>query len=329
MWIGLTGGIGSGKSTVARELAGHGAHIIDADALAREVVAPGSDGLAAIVERFGGDILTDAGDLDRARLGRLVFEDAAARADLEAITHPRILALTDERRRALSQDAIAVHDIPLLVEMGLAPRYHLVAVVDTADRTRLHRLAETRGMSSEEAESRIAAQASTEDRQAVADAWLTNNGAPQELSDQVARLWVRLRTLQANLRAGTGAATLDPVQPTGFAPIERRHRGDRVRARVEYLLRRKTAPLVVRVERADPMDQNPTIEILTDPRQSGGPERSGQSGGPERSGRSGQPGPSGPSEAQRAALTAGGFPPVDDTTQVSADPGRAATVRWR
>lgn len=193
-WIGLTGGIGSGKSTVARMLAERGAHIIDADQLAREIVARGSDGLAEVVERFGDAVLTEDGDLDRAALAAMVFDDSdpAARRDLEAITHPRINALTAQRRSELPADAVAVHDIPLLVEMGLVDRYDLVVVVGASTQTRADRLRQTRGMSDQDIAARIAAQATDDERRAAADVWIDNDGTHTDLTAQVDDLWARI-----------------------------------------------------------------------------------------------------------------------------------------
>ena len=144
--VGLTGGIGAGKSAVAPRLAERGAVIIDADRLAREVVAAGTDGLAEVVAAFGAGVLGPDGELDRPALGRRVFGDDAARRRLEAIIHPRVRARTAELGHAAPADAIVVNDVPLLVEAGLAPTYHLVVVVLAAERTRIRRLAETRGM---------------------------------------------------------------------------------------------------------------------------------------------------------------------------------------
>ncbi|MGC1212177.1 MAG: dephospho-CoA kinase, partial [Micromonospora sp.] len=159
LMVGLTGGIGSGKSAVAARLAALGAVLIDADQVSREVVAPGSDGLAAIVDAFSDRVLDAHGELDRAALGAVVFGDEPARRRLEAIIHPRVRARTAERAAAAPRDAIVVNDVPLLVEVGLAPTYHLVVVVETAVATRLERLARHRGMDRAEAERRIAAQA--------------------------------------------------------------------------------------------------------------------------------------------------------------------------
>jgi len=191
--IGLTGGIGSGKSTVAARLAELGAVVIDSDQLAREVVAVGSPGLARVVERFGSGVLAPDGSLDRPGLGRLVFGDPAALADLNAIVHPLVRA----RSEALTAEAagagaaVVVHDVPLLVENKLAAGYDRVVVVEAPLSLRLQRLA-GRGLDPDTARARIAAQASDEERRAVADIVLDNSGSVAELRAQVDAAWARL-----------------------------------------------------------------------------------------------------------------------------------------
>lgn len=187
--IGLTGGIGAGKSTVARELERLGAVVIDADALAREVVAPGTAGLRAVAAEFGDGVLTPDGTLDRAALSRVVFADPHARARLEAITHPLIAVETARRLTDLPEDAVVVHDVPLIVEKSLAGDYDLVVVVGADEEVRLDRLVRDRGMSRQDALARIRAQATDEERRAVADVWLDNSGTPEELLAQVRELW--------------------------------------------------------------------------------------------------------------------------------------------
>lgn len=204
--IGLTGGIGSGKSTVSRRLAELGAVVLDADLVAREVVEPGEPALAQIRERFGADVFSPDGSLDRPALGRAVFGDPAALADLEAITHPAIWERTAQRFAEAegAGAAVAVHDMPLIVEKGMAPEYHLVLVVDTAEEVRLGRLVADRGMTEEEARSRIAAQATDGQRRAVADVLLDNNGTPEDLVAAVDRLWEeRLAPFAENLARST------------------------------------------------------------------------------------------------------------------------------
>ncbi len=201
--VGLTGGVGSGKSTVARLLARHGAVVVDADVLARDVVSAGTDGLAQVVERFGQSVLGNDGELDRAALARVVFADPAARADLEQIVHPRVRAAAQELEDAAvtsSPDAVVVHDIPLLVETGQTgpdSRFRPVVVVDASDEVRLARLV-GRGMSEPEARSRMSAQASRDERLAAADVVLDNEGSPDVLGAQVEALWRRLRSAAAS-----------------------------------------------------------------------------------------------------------------------------------
>lgn len=192
--IGLTGGVGSGKSTVATMLAAKGALVIDADALAREVVAPGSEGLAEVVSAFGSDVLADDGSLNRAALAEIVFADGQARARLNAITHPRIAARTAELMAQATAGQVVVHDVPLLVENNLAPAYDLVVVVEADKQTRLTRLA-GRGMPNEEAQRRMDSQASDADRRAVADVVIVNNGSPEELQRAVDDLWQQVVAL--------------------------------------------------------------------------------------------------------------------------------------
>jgi dephospho-CoA kinase len=193
--IGLTGGIGAGKSTVARLLADRGALILDADVAAREVVAPGTEGLAAVRDAFGDAVLASDGSLDRAALASVVFADEKRRAVLNGIVHPRVRAWMSERVAAAPEGTVIVQDIPLLVESGLAGLFELVVVVDASDEVRIARLVRDRGMSGTEAAARIAAQASREQRVAAADLVIGNDGTPQQLSDQVAALWDRIVTM--------------------------------------------------------------------------------------------------------------------------------------
>lgn len=204
--VGLTGGIGSGKSVVATRLAQLGAVVVDADRIAREVVAPGTDGLAEIVATFGEEVLGPDGALDRAALGALVFGDEPARRRLERITHPRVRARTAELAGRAPADAIVVNDVPLLVEVGLAPTYHLVIVVSADRATRIDRLVRDRGMSVEAAEQRIRAQTGDEQRRAAADVVLPNDGELAELHAAVDALWRdRLVPYERNLRDGIPA----------------------------------------------------------------------------------------------------------------------------
>ena len=197
--VGLTGGIGSGKSAVSSRLGERGAVVIDSDVLAREVVARGTDGLAEVVEVFG-DVLTPEGDLDRPAVGRIVFGDEQARRKLEAIIHPRVRARAAEIEAAAPDDAVVVHDIPLLVETGQADKFDLVLVVDVPREVQVERLTGARGMAAEEAEARIASQAAREDRLAVADIVVDNSGTLEDLDKRVEEVWAEL-----SRRAGSGA----------------------------------------------------------------------------------------------------------------------------
>ena len=241
--LGLTGGIGSGKSTVATRLSEHGALVIDSDVLAREVVEPGTAGLAEIVSGFGTDVLAPDGALDRAKLAAKVFSDNAARARLNAIVHPRVGARTAELMAAAPSDAIVVHDVPLLVENGLGANYHLVIVVDTPTETRLRRLVRDRDMSEEDARARISAQATDAARRAAADVWLDNSGSRDEILAAVDKLWAdRLVRYESNVRlhrpAHYGPPRLADPDPTWPAQAER------LAARI----RRAAGPLALRVD---------------------------------------------------------------------------------
>ncbi|GAA2741741.1 MULTISPECIES: dephospho-CoA kinase [Kitasatospora] len=190
--IGLTGGIGAGKSEVSRQLAELGAVIVDSDLIAREVVAPGTAGLKAVVAEFGPGVLQADGALDRPALGRIVFGDQQRLAALNAIVHPLVRARSAELESSAGPDAIVVHDVPLLAENGLAPLYELVIVVDAPDEVRLERLVRLRGMAAEEARARMAAQATREDRLAVADLVIDNGGTLDELAPRVRQVWAKL-----------------------------------------------------------------------------------------------------------------------------------------
>ncbi|MBW0093065.1 dephospho-CoA kinase [Pseudonocardia sp. KRD-184] len=210
--VGLTGGIGSGKSTVARRLVARGAVLVDSDVLAREVVAAGTDGLAEIVAAFGEDVLGPDGGLDRPALASVVFGDADARARLNAIVHPRVRAASDALIAAAPADAVVVQDVPLLVEGGMAPHFPLVVVVHTEAEERVRRLVEQRGMPEADARSRIAAQVDDDARRAAADVWLDNSGAPDALVAVVDALWdERLVPFESNLRRGEAVRTTEAV----------------------------------------------------------------------------------------------------------------------
>ncbi len=188
MRVGLTGGIGAGKSTVAGLLADHGAVVIDADAIARDVVRAGTPGFDSVLARFGGDVVGTDGELDRPALGRLVFADGQALADLNAIVHPLVGQRSAELMRAAPAGAVLVYDVPLLVENGLGSGFDAVVVVEARLELRLRRLA-ARGLPADEARSRMATQASDEKRRAVADFVIENNGSPAELSARVELVW--------------------------------------------------------------------------------------------------------------------------------------------
>lgn len=190
--IGLTGGIGSGKSEVSRRLAAKGAVVIDADRIAREVVEPGTVGLARVVAAFGDDVLRPDGSLDREKLGGIVFADPDRLAVLNSIVHPLVGERVSELQSRAPADAILVYDVPLLVENRLSPMYDVVVVVDASDEVRIARLAERRGMSESDARARIAAQATRDERLAAAHVVITNEGSLDELSARVDEVWEEL-----------------------------------------------------------------------------------------------------------------------------------------
>ena len=199
--VGLTGGIASGKSAVSQRMAGHGAVIIDADQLARQAVAPGSEALAEIVEGFGEDMLTAEGRLDRAALGERVFGDESARERLNSIVHPRVRAEAARQREYVADGSVVVEDIPLLIETGQQDRFDVVVVVQAPHEERVRRMVEDRGMSREEAESRVRAQASDKERAAAADVVLDNSGSLEELVRRVDDLWETLSNRVSMLSA--------------------------------------------------------------------------------------------------------------------------------
>jgi dephospho-CoA kinase len=191
--VGLTGGVASGKSTVSAILAELGALVIDADALAREVVARGTPGLDAVVAEFGPGVLTPEGDLDRPAMGRLVFGDDAARRRLEAIIHPLVIEQMAEIEATAGEDDVVVHDIPLLAEGGRADTFDAVVVVDAPRDLQVERMLGDRGWTREDAESRIAAQATREERRAIATHVIDNNGTLEELRTRVEAVLDELR----------------------------------------------------------------------------------------------------------------------------------------
>jgi dephospho-CoA kinase len=188
--VGLTGGIGSGKSTVARLLEKRGAVVFDADLLAREAVAPGTPGHAAVIERFGADVLAPGGELDREALASIVFADPSARRDLEQIVHPEVRRLFAEGSEAYRDtDRVVVFSAPLLVETGMHTAFEILVVVSATVATQIERLMRQRGMSEASIRARIDAQAPLEDKAAVADFIVDNEGSLDELESQVERLW--------------------------------------------------------------------------------------------------------------------------------------------
>jgi dephospho-CoA kinase len=200
--VGLTGGIGAGKSEVSRRLAAQGAVVIDADLIAREVVAPGTDGLAEVIAAFGPSVLGPDGELDRVALGDIVFADEEKLATLNAIVHPRVAMRMREVEDAAGAGSVIVHDVPLIAENGLASRYDLVVVVDVPARIQLDRLVRLRGMSREQAQARMAAQATREERLAIATIVVDNSGSLAELDRQVGELWAELRRRMSVRAAG-------------------------------------------------------------------------------------------------------------------------------
>lgn len=190
---GLTGGIGSGKSTVSALLVSYGAVLIDADRIAREVVAPGTPGLTAVLAEFGDGLLLPDGSLDRPALGAIVFADPARLRALNAIVHPLVRDRSAEQEAAAGPDAVVVHDVPLLAENSLAPLYDVVVVVDALPETQLDRLVRLRGMTEDEARARMAAQATRAQRLAIADLVIDNDGPREALDPQVRKIWQALR----------------------------------------------------------------------------------------------------------------------------------------
>jgi dephospho-CoA kinase len=203
--VGLTGGIGSGKSEVSRRLAAQGAVLIDADQISRQVVEPGTPGLAAIVAEFGPEVLLPDGSLNRPRLGEMIFADPELRGKLNGIVHPIVRARSQELEDAAEPGAIVVQDVPLLTENKLAGLFDLVVVVDVPPRVQIDRLTRNRDMTREQAKARMDAQASRADRLAIAAIVIDNSGSLAELDRQVGELWTELRRRQ-QLGQGSGPA---------------------------------------------------------------------------------------------------------------------------
>jgi dephospho-CoA kinase len=300
--VGLTGGIGAGKSTVARTLVDRGAYIIDADVIAREVVAPGTDGLSQLVAAFGDDILAADGSLDRAALAAKAFVDDEQRKKLNAITHPLVGARAFELLEAAPDDAVVIQDIPLLVENGSAPFFHLVVIVHAEVEARVARLTGQRGMPEADARARIKAQASEADRRAVADVWLDNSGAPDDLAALAHHLWdERLVPYERNVRSRTCARRPENL-------VDHRPEWSLQATRLSNRLRLLGAEKIVGVthvgptasagERAaDVLDFEVQLAPDVDPAD------------------------------LDDALADGGFPAVTPGLHANADPGRAVTIR--
>src|ERR1700757_2158403 len=223
--IGLTGGIGAGKSAVSATFAKCGGVIVDGDVIAREVVQPGTEGLASLVEAFGKDILLPDGALDRTALAAKAFRDDEARNKLNGIVHPLVGKRRSKIIASVSDDAVVVEDIPLLVESGMAPLFPLVVVVHADAEVRVRRLVDQRGMSEEDARARIAAKADAEQRRAVADVWLDNSSTPEELAQRAHAVWnERIVPVAHNInerQIARAPARLGPPDPPRPAPGQR------------------------------------------------------------------------------------------------------------
>ncbi|MDM3972554.1 dephospho-CoA kinase [Mycobacterium marseillense] len=215
--VGLTGGIGAGKSALSSTFARCGAVIVDGDVIAREVVQPGTEGLAALVDAFGADILLPDGSLDRPALAAKAFRDDEARQRLNGIVHPLVGKRRAEIIASVPADSVVVEDIPLLVESGMAPLFPLVVIVYADVEVRLRRLVDQRGMAEDDARARIAAQAGDDQRRAVADIWVDNSGSPQDLVQRAQEVWdQRIVPFAHNLSTGQIArapARLVPPDP--------------------------------------------------------------------------------------------------------------------
>ncbi|BBZ13915.1 dephospho-CoA kinase [Mycobacterium branderi] len=267
--IGLTGGIGAGKSSVTATFAECGGIVVDADVIAREVVEPGTEGLAALVDAFGDDILLPDGALDRPALAAKAFGDEERRKTLNGIVHPLVGKRRAEIIASVPDDAVIVEDIPLLVESQMAPLFPLVVVVHADAEVRVRRLVEQRGMAEDDARARIAAQADDQARRAVADVWLDNSGTPEELVERAREVWNhRIAPFAHNLSAGrvTRPPTEEPV-PADPAWAEQ---GRRIVARLQAACGAKalrvdhTGPTAVPgLAAKDVVDIQITVESLT------------------------------------------------------------------
>lgn len=300
--IGLTGGIGAGKSTVSATFSRHGGVIVDGDVIAREVVEPGTEGLTALVEAFGPGILLSDGSLDRPALAAIAFSDEDKRATLNGIVHPLVARRRAELIAAAGDDAVIIEDIPLLVESQMAPMFPLVIVVHADIEVRVARLLTHRGMSEDDARARIAAQATEPQRRDVADVWLDNSGSPDDLAAQALQLWEqRILPFADNIKAGRVVplpTTPVPADPTWADQAQRilarlrTHCGHRAQ-RIEHV-----GPTAVAGQDApDVIDVEVTVESVK------------------------------VADELVEPLLAAGYPRVGADVYGSADPGRPTTVR--
>ncbi len=312
--VGLTGGIGSGKSTAARRFAELGAVLVDSDVLAREVVGGGTEGLGEVVAAFGAGVLGRDGELDRPALAAVVFGDSTARARLNAIVHPRVRGRAEELIAAAADDAIVVQDVPLLVEAGMGAAFALVVVVHADTQERVRRLVGARGMGEADARARIAAQASDDVRRAAADVVLDNSGPPEALRAAVDALWHRrLVPFEANLRAGRAVPA-----PRSLAEPDPRWAADG--ARIAPRVARAAGPGARDVAHVGPtaVPGLPAVDVV-DLQLAVDPDRAADPAAVE---------------AIRSGLDAAGYPRTDDAAtgewwHAGADPGRPVRVAVR
>lgn len=300
--IGLTGGIGAGKSTVSATFNRHGGVIVDGDVIAREVVEPGTEGLTALVEAFGPGILLPDGSLDRPALAAIAFSDDDKRATLNGIVHPLVARRRQELIAAAGDDAVIIEDIPLLVESQMAPMFPLVIVVHADVEVRVARLLTHRGMSEDDARARIAAQATEPQRRTVADVWLDNSGSPDDLAAQALQLWEqRILPFADNIkarRAVPSPTTPVPADPTWADQAQRIVA--RLRTTCGHLAQRieHVGPTAVAGQDApDVIDVEVTVESVA------------------------------VADELVEPLLAAGYPRVSSDAYASADPGRPTTVR--
>jgi dephospho-CoA kinase len=302
LMVGLTGGIGSGKSMVAHRLVERGAVLVDADQLAREVVRPGTGGLREVVDAFGAELLSADGTLDRDALGARVFGDAAARRRLESIIHPRVRARTRELTEAAPADAVVVNDVPLLVEAGLPDTYHLVLVVEASEAVRVARLRQYRAMGEADAYARIRAQATDEQRRAAADVLLVNESTVDDLLARVDRVWrERLVPFEENVRLTRPArhgelpvVPYDPTWPVQYARLAVRIARAAEGRRVEHV----GCTAVPGLPATDAIDIQLTVDTLGD------------------------------ADRMAARITAAGFPRAEGIRYDSPAPGTGDPALW-